>query len=112
MRYYFNINLNEYASVNITAGNNTLIQYTDQNRKYWYLVINDDIYKEVAFNNNTDFDRGIINILNDWLDIVILFEDGKISIDIQFSKTNRTSPLTYYISNAGIDTIFDKQTII
>lgn len=112
MRYYFNINLNEYASVNITAGNNTLIQYTDQNRKYWYLVINDDIYKEVAFNNNTDFDRGIINILNDWLDIVILFEDGKISIDIQFSKTNRTSLLTYYISNAGIDTIFDKQTII
>jgi hypothetical protein len=112
MKYYFNINLNEYAAVNITAGNNTVIQYADQNRKYWYLVINDDIYKEVAFDNNTDFDRGIMNVLNDWLDIVILFEDGKISIDIQFSKTNRTSPLTYYISNAGTDTIFDKQTII
>ena len=111
MRYYLGIDLDTYSSVNITSGKNVLIKYTSQVRKYWYLLINDDIFNKVEFNTNTDYDLDKINTLNDYLDITLWFNDGEINIDINFDTTNRTSELNYYISEPQKDSIFDKQSI-
>lgn len=111
MRYYLGIDLDTYSSVNITSGKNVLIKYTSQVRKYWYLLINDDIFDKVEFNTNSDYDLDKINTLNDYLDITLWFNDGEINIDISFDTTNRTSELNYYISEPQKDSIFDKQSI-
>lgn len=111
MKYIFNIDLSEYSSVNINTGNNTLITYTDKTRKYWYLIINDDIYDNISFESNDAADFNNINILNDNLNIVLWFNDGEINIDIKFTTTNRPEKIGYYISEPTKDSIFDKQSI-
>lgn len=110
MKYYYNIDLSLYSSVNINAHNNTLISYTKNSNKYWYLIINDDEFENVMFDTNTRFDYNNINILNDTLDIIFNFEESKINIDIKFNKTNRKESLKYYISTYDKDSIYDKQS--
>ena len=108
-KYRLGIDLSQFETIEFDTGTNDLIDFTYDNHRYVYFIINDDLFDDVKFKYNTDYDKTCVQELNDDLKITTYKNANKsIHIKLRYDKTNRNHKLGCYTSTQA-DSLFSNE---